>query len=59
MRRTYLPGYLVSMIDGDLFDKLAQIARIIRRSTEPFGGIQVDWQDQLFWLFEGITYSAI
>ena len=42
MCRTYLPGYLVSMIDGDLFDKLAQIARIIRRSTEPFGGIQVD-----------------
>lgn len=29
------------MIDGDLFDKLAQIARILRKSTEPFGGIQV------------------
>ena len=31
------------MIDGDLFDKLAQIACIVRPdSPEPFGGIQVD-----------------
>ena len=29
------------MVDGDLFDKLAQIACILRKSFEPFGGIQV------------------
>lgn len=31
----------VSMVDGDLFDKLASIACILRRSAKPFGGIQV------------------
>ncbi|KAI0793363.1 PIF1-like helicase-domain-containing protein, partial [Abortiporus biennis] len=31
----------VSMIDGVLFDKLEFIARIIRRSDESFGGLQV------------------
>ncbi|KNZ80122.1 DNA repair and recombination protein pif1, mitochondrial, partial [Termitomyces sp. J132] len=31
----------VSMIDGDLFDKLARIGSIIRRKPEPFGGIQI------------------
>ncbi|KIY53384.1 hypothetical protein FISHEDRAFT_7136, partial [Fistulina hepatica ATCC 64428] len=30
----------VSMIDGDLFDKLARIGSILRKKTEPFGGIQ-------------------
>lgn len=29
------------MVDGDLFDKLARIACILRKSSEPFGGIQV------------------
>lgn len=29
------------MLDGDLFDKLAQIGSLIRKSPEPFGGIQV------------------
>jgi ATP-dependent DNA helicase PIF1 len=33
--------FLVSMLDGDLFDKLAQIGSLIRKSKEPFGGIQV------------------
>jgi ATP-dependent DNA helicase PIF1 len=37
-----LTWYLVSMIDGDLFDKLAEIASILRRKPEPFGGIQVN-----------------
>ena len=32
---------VVSMIDGDLFDKLARVGSIIRRNLEPFGGIQV------------------
>lgn len=31
----------ISMIDGELFDKLDEIARTIRRIDEPFGGIQV------------------
>jgi len=32
---------LVSMVDGELFDKLAKIGSRIRRCIEPFGGIQV------------------
>lgn len=35
--------YVVSMLDGDLFDKLAEIGCIIKKQTEPFGGIQVSW----------------
>lgn len=31
----------ISMIDGDLFDKLEQVAKIIRKSDQPFGGIQI------------------
>lgn len=31
----------VSMVDGDLFDKLAQIARTIRNNGRPWGGIQL------------------
>lgn len=31
----------ISMIDADLFDKLDQIARTIRRNKKPFGGIQL------------------
>lgn len=31
----------ISMIDGDLFDKLEQVARIIRNNASPFGGIQL------------------
>jgi len=31
----------ISMVDGGLFDKLEEIARIIRRINRPFGGIQV------------------
>jgi len=34
----------VSMIDGILFDKLEHIARILRNSSAPFGGIQVNRQ---------------
>ena len=51
-----LTWYLVSMIDGDLFDKLAQIAKIVKNSIEPFGGIQVDL---LFFYFDRVTYSSI
>ena len=29
------------MLDGDLFDKLAQIGSRIRKNPLPFGGIQV------------------
>ena len=31
----------VSMVDGDLFDKLENIARSIRSNGRPFGGIQL------------------
>lgn len=31
----------VSMIDGDLFDKLERVARLLRNSGRPFGGIQL------------------
>jgi hypothetical protein len=31
----------VSMVDGKLFDKLEYIARVVRNSEIPFGGIQV------------------
>ena len=31
----------ISMVDGDLFDKLENIARIIRSNGRPFGGIQL------------------
>lgn len=31
----------ISMIDGELFDKLEAVARIVRGNSRPFGGIQV------------------
>jgi ATP-dependent DNA helicase PIF1 len=31
----------VSMLDGDLFDKLSSIANMIRNNQRPFGGLQV------------------
>ncbi|PPQ98949.1 hypothetical protein CVT24_003576 [Panaeolus cyanescens] len=31
----------VSMVDGELFDKLAQIAKMLKKKELPFGGIQV------------------
>lgn len=31
----------ISMVDGDLFDKLENIARIVRNNGRPFGGIQL------------------
>lgn len=48
-----LLGDLVSMVDGDLFDKLAKIGSILRkRPSEPFGGIQVsrgkEWPIMIF-----------
>lgn len=32
---------LVSMVDGDLFDKLSKVGSIVRKHDDPFGGIQV------------------
>lgn len=34
---------IVSMLEGDLFDKLEHVARILRKSQKPFGGIQVSF----------------
>ena len=31
----------ISMVDGDLFDKLEEVARAIRNNGRPFGGIQL------------------
>lgn len=31
----------ISMVDGDLFDKLAYVAQKMKRSDKPFGGIQL------------------
>ncbi|XP_034039033.1 ATP-dependent DNA helicase PIF1 [Thalassophryne amazonica] len=31
----------ISMVDAQFFDKLESVARSVRRSTEPFGGIQL------------------
>lgn len=31
----------ISMVDGEFFDKLEHIARVIRKRDEPFGGIQL------------------
>jgi len=38
------------MLDGDLFDKLAQIAQILRKNPKPFGGIQACFEIMI-WLF--------
>jgi hypothetical protein len=37
----YLSPIVVSMMDGDLFDKLEQVARLLRKNERPFGGMQV------------------
>lgn len=31
----------ISMIDGDYFDKLDTVAKVVRKSKQPFGGIQL------------------
>lgn len=31
----------ISMIDGDFFDKMEEVAREVRRSSKPFGGLQL------------------
>lgn len=41
MRTKVLVVDEVSMVDGDLFDKLESIARQIRNNMRPFGGIQL------------------
>lgn len=41
LRTKYLIIDEVSMVDGDLFDKLEAIARTIRNSPKPFGGIKI------------------
>lgn len=37
----FVTSWIVSMVDGDLFDKLAELGSILRKSPLPFGGIQV------------------
>jgi ATP-dependent DNA helicase PIF1 len=31
----------ISMIDGNLFDKIEYVARVVRKSSKPFGGLQL------------------
>lgn len=38
----YLIHYLVSMVDGQLFDKIEYVARAVRQNSAPFGGLQVN-----------------
>lgn len=33
--------FSVSMVDGDLFDKLAKVGQLLKSKAKPFGGIQV------------------
>lgn len=40
----------ISMIDGKLFTKIDQVARILRNSDEPFGGIQIVCSGDFFQL---------
>lgn len=62
----------ISMIDGELFDKLEYIARKVRRKETPFGGIQLVLTGDFFQLppvpdkdrtakfaFEAETWSAV
>ncbi|KAE8227482.1 hypothetical protein CF319_g67 [Tilletia indica] len=46
----------VSMLDADLFDKLDEIARMLRKSTKPFGGIQLVVTGDFFQL-PPVTYN--
>lgn len=41
MRTKILVVDEISMVDGELFDKLEQIARQVRNNSRPFGGIQL------------------
>ena len=42
LRCVYVTAPIVSMVDGELFDKLERIGAIIKhKQSEPFGGIQV------------------
>lgn len=38
---TVRPVNSVSMVDGDLFDKLGKIGQMLRKNSLPFGGLQV------------------
>ncbi|CED85302.1 mitochondrial dna helicase [Phaffia rhodozyma] len=40
----------VSMVDGDLFDKLSKIGTMLRRDQRPFGGIQIIMTGDFFQL---------
>jgi len=50
-----MPINAVSMVDGDLFDKLARIGSMLRKKIEPFGGIQV----RCFFSRFSLIYSLI
>jgi ATP-dependent DNA helicase PIF1 len=49
----------VSMLDGDLFDKLETVARTLRKGHEPFGGIQLIVTGDFFQLPPVAKSSAV
>ncbi len=62
----------ISMMPADLFDKLNEVAKIIRKSTEPFGGLQVllvgdfyqlppisDGPGEAKFAFEGTAWNSV
>ena len=40
----------ISMLNGDILDKLEHVARVIRKNEKPFGGIQVCLHNFFIWL---------
>jgi hypothetical protein len=38
------------MLDGQLFDKLEAVAKLLRNNQKPFGGIQVTEFYEITWL---------
>ena len=48
----------VSMLDGDLLTKIEEIARLIRRNNNPFGGIQLVFVGDLYQLGPVQSYKA-
>ena len=71
MRTKVLVVDEISMVDGDLFDKLEAIARTIRSNGRPFGGIQLvitgdffqlppvpDWGKVAKFAFDAATWNT-
>lgn len=49
----------ISMLEGDFFDKLETIARILRKNSKPFGGIQLVLTGDFFQLPPVVKSSVV